>query len=34
VAPIARGASGYDRAVRDALAREAAEAKAAKRDAS
>jgi crossover junction endodeoxyribonuclease RuvC len=33
-APITRGESGYDRAVRDALAREAAEAKAAKRDAS
>jgi crossover junction endodeoxyribonuclease RuvC len=34
VAPIARGESGYDRAVREALAREAAEAKAAKRNAS
>ena len=34
VAPIARGQSGYDRAVREALAREAAEARAAKRNAS
>ena len=34
VAPIARGESGYDRAVRDALAREAADERATKRDAS
>jgi crossover junction endodeoxyribonuclease RuvC len=34
VAPIARGGSGYERAVREALAKEAAEAKAAKRNAS
>ena len=34
VAPIARGASGYERAVREALAKEAAEAKVAKRNAS
>jgi crossover junction endodeoxyribonuclease RuvC len=34
VAPIARGESGYDRAVRDALAREAADERATKRNAS
>jgi crossover junction endodeoxyribonuclease RuvC len=34
VAPIARGESGYERAVREALAEEAAEARAAKRNAS
>jgi crossover junction endodeoxyribonuclease RuvC len=34
VAPIARGASGFDRAVKDALAKEAAEARASKRNAS
>ncbi|HSL76347.1 MAG TPA: crossover junction endodeoxyribonuclease RuvC [Candidatus Limnocylindrales bacterium] len=34
VAPIARGGSGYERAVREALAKEAAEARAAKRNAS
>jgi crossover junction endodeoxyribonuclease RuvC len=34
VAPIARGASGYERAVREALAKEAADARAAKRNAS
>ena len=34
VAPITRGESGYDRAVREALAKEAAEARAAKRNAS
>ncbi len=34
VAPIARGESGFDRAVKDALAKEAAEARASKRNAS
>ena len=34
VAPIARGESGFDRAVRDALAKEATEARASKRNAS
>jgi crossover junction endodeoxyribonuclease RuvC len=34
VAPIARGGSGYERAVREAIAREAAEIRAAKRNAS
>jgi crossover junction endodeoxyribonuclease RuvC len=34
VAPIARGASGFDRAVKDALAKEAADARASKRNAS
>ena len=34
VAPIARGESGFDRAVKDALAKEAAEARATKRNAS
>ena len=34
VAPITRGASGYERAVREALAAEKAEARAAKRNAS
>jgi crossover junction endodeoxyribonuclease RuvC len=34
VAPIARGESGYDRAVREALAKEAAEERASKRNAS
>ena len=34
VAPIARGESGFDRAVKDALAKEAADARASKRNAS
>ena len=34
IAPIARGESGFDRAVRDALAKEAADARASKRNAS
>jgi crossover junction endodeoxyribonuclease RuvC len=34
VAPIARGESGFDRAVKDALAKEAAEARTSKRNAS